>query len=204
MTSESREIAAVILTGGTFLVFENVLHLKVPFLIGSTILWTLYLVARVMRDRSVLQQWGFRRDTLRPASIACLVCLGVGGGAILAYRLIAGWRPLPVTALVVFALYPLWGLVQQFLVQALVAENLKRLGVGRAIIVPVAAVLFGLAHLPDWPLVAITAGAGVIWTPIFLWRPNLLPLAITHGWLGGLVFYWVLVRDPWAEFFGAP
>jgi hypothetical protein len=196
------EIAAVILTGATFLVFENVLHLKLPFLITCTLLWSIYLVRRILQDRTVLADWGLRRDTLRPAALLCLGFFAVAAGTFACYRLWKGWLPLPATALVVLALYPIWGFIQQFVVQALVTKNLDRLGVNKALIVPIAAVLFGLAHLPDWPLVGLCFVAGLAWSATFLWRPNLIPIAITHAWLGTLTYYWILERDPWGEMFG--
>jgi membrane protease YdiL (CAAX protease family) len=70
-----------------------------------------------------------------------------------------------------------------------------------AAIVPASAVLFGLAHWPDWPLVALCAGAGAVWTIIHLRYRNLVPLAVTHAWLGTLTYYWILERDPWRELF---
>jgi hypothetical protein len=196
------EIAAVILTGATFLVFENLLKLKLPFLIGCTLLWTSYLIWRITRDRAVLLDWGLRRDTLKPATAWCLSLFVLVAAGLAAYRWWAGWRSLPVTALIVLALYPAWGFIQQFVVQALIAGNLRRLGVSPAVIVPVAAALFGLAHWPDWQLVGLCAAVGLAWTTIFLRAPNLLPLAFTHAWLGTLTYYWVIGRDPWLEMFG--
>lgn len=195
------EIAAVVLTGAVFLVFENVLHLKLHFLIPCTLAWTAYIVWRLARDRAQAREWGMRTDTLKRASIECFAFAGVAASGILVYRLARGWQPLPVTALVLFAVYPVWGFIQQFIVQALIAGNLEKLGAPRAAIVAVAAVLFGLAHLPDLPLVALCAVAGVGWSVLFLRTRNLWPLALSHAWLGALTYYWVLERDPWREMF---
>lgn len=193
------EILVVLLTGGAFLVFENVLHLKLPFLVPCIVLWTAYILQRGWREPGVLKGWGIRLDNVKPAALACLAFLLPAAAGLLAYRLLRGWRPLPATSLVLFALYPIWGFIQEFVVQGLVAANLERLGLRRPAIVAAAAVAFGLAHLPDWPLVGITMGAGVFWTVIFLRTRNLIPLALTHAWLGTLAYYWILERDPWAE-----
>jgi hypothetical protein len=193
------EIAAVILTGGVFLVFENVLHLKLPFIIACIVLWAAYIIRRALREPAVLKGWGIRLDNVKPAALACLAFLLPAAAGLLAYRYLRGWRPLPATSLVLFALYPVWGLIQEFVVQGLVAGNLERLGVSRVVIIAAVAVIFGLAHVPDWPLVAITMGAGAFWTVIFLRTRNLIPLAIIHGWLGTLAYYWILEKDPWKE-----
>lgn len=195
------EIAAVLATGGLFLVFENVLHLKLHFLIPCTLLWTAYLGIRIAKDRSLLATWGIRLDNLRSAAPPVAAFFAAAAAGLVAWRLARGWQPLPTSAIVVFALYPIWAFIQQFVVQALVATNLERLGLGRAAVVPVAAALFGLAHLPDWPLVGLCAGAGVAWTILFLRGRNLLVLSLSHAWLGALAYYWVLERNPWLEMF---
>lgn len=201
MTTRRRaigEIVAVIATGAVFLVFENVFHLKLPFLVACIAGWGLYAGWR-SRDAQTRRDWGFRSDTLAPAAIACGIFYVIVAGAILAWRLWKGWIPVPPSALLLFAVYPVWGLCQQFFVQSLVAGNLERLGAPRALIVPVAAILFGLAHAPDVPLMALCAGAGLVWTSIFLRFPNLVPLALTHAWLGSLAYLMVLERNPWRE-----
>ena len=195
------ELVAGLLTGIVFLVFENLLHLKIPYLVACTILWTAYVARRWRKEPAVAREWGLRRDTLKAATALCGAFFVAALAAMIAYRLIAGWRPLPAASIIVFAIYPAWSLIQQFVLQALVTANLERLSLPRAAIVPVAAALFGLAHFPDWPLMGLCAGAGLAWTFIFLRARNLVPLAFTHAWLGTLVYYWVLERDPWLEMF---
>ncbi len=196
------ELAAVIATGLVHLVVEGTWPQAKPFFIGGcTVVWGAYVARRVARDRTVLASWGLRLDNVRRATLVFAPVLVLGAGILLAYRLARGFQPLPASAVLLFALYPIWGLLQQFLLQGLIAGNLERLTVPLPALVAIAAVLFGLVHLPDWPLVGLTAVAGAIWTPLFLRTRNLLPLAVTHGWLGGLAYYWVLERDPWREMF---
>jgi hypothetical protein len=193
------EIGAVLLTGALFLVFENILHLKLQFLIPCIAAWTLYLGVRMAKDRTAAAEWGLRVDNLKSAAPPILGVFAVGVAALFALRLAIGGRPVPRDAWVLFLLYPVWSLIQQFVLQALLAANLERLGVARAVIVPVAALLFGAAHMPDWPLAALCASAGVAWTAIYLSRRHLPLLALSHAWLGTLAYYWVLGRDPWGE-----
>ena len=105
---------------------------------------------------------------------------------------------------ILFALYPLWGWIQQFLIQALVVRNLERhrFFSHPFCLVPASAVLFALVHAPYVPLMLATFGLGLAFTPIYLrWR-NLWPLGLYHGWLGALFYVWVLGRDPLLEAFG--
>jgi len=193
------EISAVILTGGAFLVFENVLHRKLEFLIPCVLVWAAYIIHRALREPRILREWGIRLDNIGPAARACLAFLVPAAAGLAAYRLLMGWRPLPATSLILFALYPVWGFVQEFVLQGIVAGNLERLGLARIPLVAATALAFGIVHLPDWALSALTAGAGIFWTAIFLGTRNLIPLAFTHAWLGTLAYYWVLERDPWSE-----
>lgn len=195
------EILAVLLTGVLFLLFENVLHLKLPFLVPCVVVWTAYLVHRMAKDRTVAAEWGIRFDNLKSAAPPILGVFAAGIAALYAGHVAFGGRAIPRDAWILFLLYPVWSFLQQFVLQALLASNLERLGLARAAVVPVAALLFGAAHLPDWPLAALCGVAGIAWTAIYLrWR-HLPLLALSHAWLGALAYYWVLGRDPWGEMF---
>jgi membrane protease YdiL (CAAX protease family) len=97
-----------------------------------------------------------------------------------------------------FLVYPIWSLFQQLFVQSLLAANFVRLGVRRSSTVLITALLFGAVHLPDVPLALLCTLAGAFWTVCFLRVPNLLPLALAHGWIGTLTYAWLLERDPLA------
>jgi hypothetical protein len=195
------ELAAVVLTGAVYLVFENVLNAKLPFLLVAALGWTAYLASRLVRTPGLSEAWGLGRSNFPEAAKGAGAILAAGVAGLLTYRLLLGWRPLPPGAPLLFLAYPVWAFVQQFLLQALVAGNLARLGAARGVVIGITAVLFGLAHLPDWPLAALCAAAGAAWTALYLRAPNLWPLAASHAWLGALAYYWILERDPWREMF---
>lgn len=194
------ELAAILATGLLFLVFENVLHRKVEFLIPSALLWTAYAGRRLQRERGLASQWGLRVDNLASAAPPLLAFFGAGVFSLAAWHAAAGGPGVPGDAWILFLLYPLWSFVQQFVLQALVASNLECLGLPRPRVVSVSAALFGIAHLPDWPLALLCAGAGLVWTSLYLRRRHLPLLALTHAWLGALAFFWILHRNPWDEF----
>lgn len=193
------ELAALLVTVGLFLVFENVLHWKLQFLIPAALGWIGYVVRRLRAEPGLASEWGFRADSIGRAAPSLLGCFALGLAVLLTWRLVVGGPSLPSGAWVVFVAYPVWSLIQQFVLQVLVASNLQRLGIPRLAVVPICGALFGLAHLPDWPLAALCSVAGAAWTSIYLRRPHLPLLALCHAWLGTLAFYWVLQRDPWAE-----
>ena len=200
------ETGSVIVTGILHLIFVGVLNAKAVFIAVALIGWSGYIAVRVRNDRRLLEVWGFRCANIRSTFIISSFATAIG---ILAMAVIAltqkslsfHWHILPL-----LLLYPIWGVIQQFLVQALVAGNLSRSSgmIGSASFVTiVSAALFALVHMPDLKLAIGTFCLGLAFTPIYLrWR-NLWPLGIYHGWLGVLAYFWVLHRDPWLEVFGS-
>lgn len=187
------EVAAVVATGALQIAFESGLKLKPYFMGGAAALWLIYAAARMRVER---RRWGFRVDNAGDALWQALPVLLALAGPMAVYAHSKGTLPLPPTAWVIFLAYPLWGLAQQWLLQGLVAANLRDLGARRPTVVSVCTVLFGLAHAPDWDLCALSAAGGFFWTFMFLRVPNLWVLALTHGACGALAFYWVLGIDP--------
>ena len=194
-------VIAVLATGGIYLVFENVLHAKMAFLIPCALLWAAYIIHRLVRRPDAAKALGLASPT--DGLPTCGVCFAAGLAALAAYRVALGGPPFPPGAALIFLIYPIWAFIQQFVIQAMVAANLERLGWKRAAIIPVTALLFGLAHAPDLPLMGLCAVAGLAWSWIFLRTRNLYPLAFMHAWLGALTYYWVLERNPWLEMFPA-
>jgi len=90
-----------------------------------------------------------------------------------------------------------WGLVQQFLVVALLARNLGE--TRRGVAIAVAIILFAAVHLPSLPLAGLGMAIGVYCTVSFFRTPNLWLLGLFHGWFATLVYVFVLQKDPWAD-----
>jgi CAAX prenyl protease-like protein len=195
------EIAAVILTGCAHLFFEGVLHAKAAFIALAAVGWIGYVVLRVRREPAVLRAWGFRLDGLAEAFVAPTLFAAAAAGSMAAFAEARGtleWNP---HLLPILLLYPLWGITQQFLVQALVARNLEP-RLPRGPLVLLVAALFAVVHAPDLVLMGATFLLGLFFTPMYLRWGNLIPLGLYHGILGALVYFWVLGRDPWLEVFG--
>jgi hypothetical protein len=101
-------------------------------------------------------------------------------------------------------LYPLWGILQQFLVQALGVANLMTLfpKQGLMVAMPVGIVLFAFIHYPNGLLMLATGLMAGFFIPCYLRDRNLWPLGLYHGWLGTFFYLWVLGKDPWVSVFG--
>ena len=162
-------------------------------------LWSVYVLWRLATTRGIARVWGFRTDNFTAAlkpSLAFALC---AGALLLGYGYLMGRPVVAGTFWVALALYPLYGIAQQFALQVLVVKNLRGVvttGVGRA---GVAGVVFSLAHFPVVPLMLLTAPAGFVFTRIFDSRPNLWAIGLAHGLLGAMAYYLVLGLDPGAQ-----
>lgn len=175
------------------------------FIIGVCLFWIGFVVFRWRQDPTILRTWGFRSDNLRQASVVPGVFF-VGSATVLAaYALWAGQFTLPPHLVVLFLLYPIWGVIQQFLVLGVVVGNLEKLpvlGSRPLLLVALGATIFGLVHAPQWMLVAGTTGLALLYVPLYLRHRNLWPLGVVHGWVGSLFYLWALGQDPWITTFG--
>ena len=200
------EIAAVLLTGAGKFIFIDGLAAKLPFIVGATLGWGAYVYWRHRRQPGILAYWGFRTDNFRKSFLQLLplVTAAVLLFATVGYatdKWILSWHLLPV-----LLLYPLWGVIQQFLVVGLVAGNLHDYEGRRlhpAAVTGSTAVLFSAVHWPARLLVAGTFVLALVYVTLYLRRRNLWALGLYHGWLGGFFYFFVLGRDPWREVFVA-
>jgi len=192
-------MGAVALTGAGHLAFSAA-DASAYFIPVAAAGWGGYVYLRTREDPDFLRRAGFTSENIGPAfrdgtlvavgSLALMAGIGAAQGSL---RL----HPDMVPALL---LYPSWGLLQQFLVQGLVAGNLAD-AQGWAgspyFIIPTTAAVFGSVHLPNWKLTAGTFALGLAYTPLYLEHGNLWPLGLYHGWLGTFYYFWVLDRNPW-------
>lgn len=164
--------------------------------------WGAYLVWRAVRKRGMLAEWGFRREGFLVALRESLLFAAVGAVPLLAFGWMKGRLPLPITFWMVLALYPLWGLAQQFALQGLITRNLRGVVPSPGWRVAIAATLFSAAHFPTWWLMGLTWGAGLMFTWVFERHRNVWAVGLVHGLLGSLAYYLVLGKDPGAELLG--
>ena len=199
------EIIAVIATAlGKFL-FMDYLKWRLPFILTAIIFWIGYIIYRLSRNPEVTKHWGFRTDNFRiviatilPFGIFALaVFVGIG---LFQDTLNITWHILPI-----LLLYPIWGVIQQFLLIALTAGNLYDFNnprLSKSIVIILPALLFSLIHYPYTWLMIGTFVLALFYAFIYLKQRNIYALGIFHGWLGAFFFYTVVDRDPFLETFG--
>ncbi|HLO60347.1 MAG TPA: CPBP family glutamic-type intramembrane protease [Bacteroidales bacterium] len=192
----------VILTGLGKLIFVDFLNLKFVYIITTIAFWSTYFVYRVSKNKKLINYWGLSFSTIS----GTMKILAIPGLIILIGLIIYGIFTIHFSWNILFVLitYPIWGLVQQFLMMSLFAGNLKDYegkNINTAFIVIITSFLFSIVHYPSFALIAVTFAMAIIYSLIFLSKRNILPLGIFHGVLGALFYYVVLQRDAWLEFF---
>lgn len=156
-----------------------------------------YIIYRLVFQPSLFKTWGLRFDTFWVSvppylifTIATSLLVYIAGHTL-------GRTPLPVTFWYLLALYPLWGIAQQFALQNFVARNLTAVAANIYMRAALTAVIFSLAHTPSLGLMTLAALAGFCFTILYNRFPNLIVLGISHGILGALIFYLILGQNQW-------
>lgn len=194
------ELVAIILAGVVHVVTEigSSESIALAYSGGISIAFVGYLVWRAARTTGVHRIWGMRRDNFWAALRAQLVFVVVGAIVLVGIGVASGSLAFPPTFWLTLALYPIWGLAQQFALQNLLARNLMGVLSNPIAIAAAASALFSISHYPRLDLVLLTLVAGVFFTLIYRRFPNLWAVGIAHGALGSLAVYIVLKEDPGA------
>jgi uncharacterized protein len=196
------EITAVLATGLLKYVLMDWLNFRAFYIAAACIFWSVYIYKRYRENKFILQQWGFRKDHfsqtflfLLPFALIMVVAIiwyGISYNAIF-----LNWHVIPV-----FVFYPAWGIIQQFLMVALVAGNLqeiKAIKLRKSQIFLLTSLVFAWVHYPSLPLMVFTFFMEMVFlTAWFKWR-NLWALGLCHGWVASLLLFFVLGRDLWNE-----
>ncbi|MDI3520109.1 MAG: protease family protein [Anaerophaga sp.] len=196
------EILSVVLTGLLKYVLMDWLELRVFYIFSVCLFWTLYILKRYQVNRDILRDWGFRKPGFKRTLRFCLPFTVVTLISIFGYEIFYNNGFLKWNLVPVLALYPLWGIIQQFLMISVIAGNMRAvssLNMSDNHLILVVSLLFSIVHYPDLILMAFTFVMELFFiSAYFRWR-NLWALGILHGWLGGLFLYLVVHRDLWRE-----
>ncbi len=198
------EILAVVLTAAGKFIFMDFLNWRFPYVATAVVGWTIYILYRKRKTTGILKHWGFRTDNFKKAlynvlpfgifSVVVFIMIGIWQGS-----LNITWHILPI-----LITYPLWGVIQQFLLIALVTGNLRD---GRFAmlqnwqIILGAATLFSLVHYPSLWLMLGTFLLALFYGFIYLKERNVYVLGLFHGWLGAIFYYTVVGTVPFEDAF---
>ncbi|MFN3413791.1 MAG: hypothetical protein ACK42L_07000 [Thermoanaerobaculum sp.] len=168
---------------------------KAVVVAAGVVLWGSYLAWRGRREPGLWRKllWPSKPQAQGLALLAAFTGVGVLL-SVLVGVLRGAWPP-PASFWLILVIYPVWGTAQQFLLNTVLAQQL------RSLLPPgwahfLAASGFAVAHAPDWPVVAATFPAALVWVWIYPRLPQLPLLGTAHGMVGTVFFYSVLGRDP--------
>ena len=195
------ELIAIVLIGLGHVIIEVAFTLQAAkfYNVAVSIAAITYIVWRVRRSPNALYVWGFRTDNFGPAIRSQLPFLALSIVGLIIFGVFTGSAGLPKTFWFTIALYPIWGIVQQFALQNFIANNLKSAVSGVVLLSLVAALIFAVSHYPRLELVALSFVGGFFFTLAYRKHPNLWVVGTVHGILGSMVFYIVMGQDPGAE-----
>lgn len=198
MTRARWEITLVVLTGVGNYVLAGWLNRRLTFVVGACLFWLGFVVVRAIADASVLSEWGFTSGNLRSGFRMLLPAAVLSASAFAVYGLLTGNLLMRWHFALVCLIYPAWGLVQQFLIVALLAGNLRKHSrISEWGVVVLAALVFAVAHLPSPPLAAAAFVLALITTRVYFRTRNLWPLGVFHGWYATSLYFFALGQDPW-------
>jgi membrane protease YdiL (CAAX protease family) len=125
---------------------------------------------------------------LRAAQLLALPMLA-GAALIVAIGMVTGSFHYTSHFRIVLLGLPIWGLIQQYVVQGFVYRRLRYsfAGRGNGIAIAATAVLFALAHAPNLMLMSLTLVGGIVWTWVYDRAPNLLALGLSHAIMSLLI-----------------
>ena len=174
------------------------------YIAGICLFWIAYIFYRVSVNNNILSFWGFKREFFKQTMLSLLpfVILSITVSILYGHfnnGLFITWHIIPI-----FILYPLWGIIQQYLMLGIISNSLLSIfevKLNRYITIFLVSFLFGLIHYPSFFLMIFTFIMELVFiTVYFRWR-NLWAIGIAHGWIASFLLYFVLERDLWTELF---
>lgn len=198
------EMAIIITLSLLKFIVMDWLNMRAFFIIGVCFFWLSYIYYRYRIDKSVLAKWGINRNNLLKSLILLMPFVVLSIIFSLFYGTYTGtsvkvWHLLPV-----LALYPVWGTFQQFIVLALIVQNLyhgKNSKFEKLFLVLLGATIFSLIHSPDFLLMSFSFFMEILFMLVFLKYKNLWALGLAHGLVATFFIYFVQGRDLWIELF---
>ena len=156
-------------------------------LLGFLLLAAIPVCSQLLhRDR--VRDLGIRVDNLKRSGRDVALATTVGTLGLLMLGKLAGWQIelRPETALMPIG-YTVWGFSQQYALQSFVHRRLRESPKLSRLAPLLAALCFGLVHLPNPILVVATTVMGYMWCRLYQREPNLFTLAVSHALLATML-----------------
>ncbi len=134
---------------------------------------------------------GFTAQHFGRALLLLVIPMLIGAAALVAIGYFAGSLQTKGRSWAILVLLPLWGLMQQYILQAFIYRRLRFILVSKQLsasettsrisaAIFCAATIFAFAHAPNLLLMALSLAGGLIWCWTYERAPNLFALALSH------------------------
>jgi len=198
------ELLAVLITGLLKIIIMDWLEMRAFYIVCACLFWSVYVIINYKRDHTFFKQWGFHKENFRqsflfilPVAIVCIAIISI-------YGIINNTAVINLNFILVFILYPVFGLFQQFMMIGLIAGNLtaiEKIRFKKYQVIIITAVIFSLIHYTSYSLMIYTFFLELIFVWVYLkWR-NLWSLGLYHGWIATFLLFYVPERNLWTELF---
>jgi len=198
------EILAVIITAVFKFILMDWINLRAFYTFGVILFWLIYILYKVKTNPKSLHIWGFKKEHFKQTIIYLIPLILISIVISIIYgsynsRLSFSWH-----FILIFLLYPCWGIIQQFMMLSIISHNLvaiSELKINRYFIIFLVSILFSLIHYPSYSLMIFTFFLEMVFITVYLkWR-NLWAIGLAHGWIATFILYFILNRDLWSELF---
>ncbi|WP_430814156.1 CPBP family glutamic-type intramembrane protease [Carboxylicivirga sp. RSCT41] len=175
------------------------LSVRSIYIVGISFFWISYILFRnrTHKEFEILKFHNFKQSIIILLPFFLLNCLACLFYAYNKNTLDISWH-----ILLVFLLYPVWGVMQQFIMLEIILVFVIKYLSGNTntiILVFIVSTLFGIIHYPNAFLMIYAFCLELVLASVYLkWR-NLWAIGITHGWIATFLLYYVLERNLWLE-----
>lgn len=199
------EISAVAVTGLLKFLLMDWLELRFLYITLAVFFWMFYGIISYRRNPERIKHLGVNTNNFYKTAkwlFPIVVLLSI------TFFLYGNWKGtnvLNMSIILILLIYPIWGIVQQFIIVGLLAGNLNSIEkpkLSKVLIITITAFVFGIVHFPHFDLVIATTVMAIVYTGLYLKGYNLIVMGVLHGWVGAVFFYSIMGRDAWAEVFG--
>jgi uncharacterized protein len=198
------ELFSVTLTVLLKFILMDWLGMRAFYIAGICVFWMSYVAYRYYLDHSILKYWGYKKENFGKSQRILLPFVIASIGITILYAHMNGISLLNPGIIPVILLYPVWGIIQQFLLVCILSENLKNTSffISRKYhLMIVVSGFFSLIHYPYLSLMVFTFIMEIVFLEVYMrWR-NLWALGFAHGIIATFLLYFVLNRDLWIELF---
>jgi hypothetical protein len=198
------ELVSIGLTVFLKFILMDWLGMRAFYIAGACLFWFGYVVYRYSLDHSTLRLWGLKKENFRKSLRVLLPFLTVSAVITIIYGKLNHILIINLHILPVLLLYPIWGVIQQFMLMCIFARNLQNtifFSSRKYLVIILVSFVFSLVHYPYVMLMGFTFIMEVVFFMVYLrWR-NLWAIGFTHGWIASFLMYYALNRDLWIELF---